>query len=111
MDDIRFDDEVNRGVASAANTASELAGKAQTAAAEAGSTIRGATSEAIRQASDAASKTYRQGAQAADYLSRSAAEQPLLALLLAGAVGYAIAYLIHSREQSPAPTDPTASGG
>ena len=44
-----------------------------------------------------AAKTYGQGVQAADYLSRSAAEQPLLALLLAGAVGYAIDYMIHSR--------------
>ena len=49
------------------------------------------------QMSDAAAKTYKQGAQAADYVSRNTAEQPLLALLIAGAVGYAIAYMIHSR--------------
>jgi ElaB/YqjD/DUF883 family membrane-anchored ribosome-binding protein len=96
-DDKGYGDQVKRGVASAVDTASDLAGKAQTAAAEAGSTIQGAASETVRQVRDAAAKTYDQGAQAADYLSRNTAEQPLLALLFAGAVGYAIAYLIHSR--------------
>jgi hypothetical protein len=93
MDDRGYGDQVKRGVASAVDTASDLAGKAQSAAAQAGSTIQGAASETVRQVRDAAAK----GAQAADYLSRNTAEQPLLALLLAGAVGYAIAYLIHSR--------------
>jgi len=97
MDDKGNGDQVKRGVASAMDTASDLAGKAQTAAAEAGTTIQGATSEAVNQVRDAAAKTYKQGAQAADYLSRNTAEQPLLALLLAGVVGYAIAYMIHSR--------------
>jgi hypothetical protein len=30
-------------------------------------------------------------------VSRQTAEQPLLALLVAGAIGYVIAYMIHSR--------------
>jgi ElaB/YqjD/DUF883 family membrane-anchored ribosome-binding protein len=97
MDDRGYGDQMKRGVESAVETASDLAAKTQTAAAEAGSTIQGAASETVRQVRDAAAKTYDQGAQAADYLSRNTAEQPLLALLLAGAVGYAIAYLIHSR--------------
>ena len=97
MDDKGNGDQVKRAVAGAMDAASDLAGKAQTAAAEAGSTIQGAASETVRQVRDAAAKTYDQGAQVADYLSRNTAEQPLLALLLAGAVGYAIAYMIHSR--------------
>ena len=97
MDDRGYGDQVKRGVASAVDTASDLAGKAKTAAAEAGSTIQGAASETVRQVRDAAANTYSQGAQAADYLSRNTAEQPLLAILLAGVVGYAIAYMIHSR--------------
>ncbi len=96
MDDKGYGDQMKRGVLSAVDTASDLAGKAQTAAADAGSTIQGAASETVRQVRDAASKTYSQGAQAADYLSRNTAEQPLLALLLAGAIGYAITYMIHS---------------
>jgi hypothetical protein len=35
--------------------------------------------------------------KAGDYLSKSTAEQPLLALLFAAAVGYGIAYLVHRR--------------
>jgi len=34
---------------------------------------------------------------AGDYLSRSAGANPLTALLVAGAVGYALAYLVHRR--------------
>ena len=34
---------------------------------------------------------------AGDYLSRSAGAYPLTALLVAGAVGYALAYLVHRR--------------
>ena len=97
MDDNWNSDQVNRGIASAADTASDLAGKAQTAAAEAGSTIQGAASETVKQVRDAAAKTYSQGVQAVDYLSRNTSEQPLLALFLAGAVGYAIAHMIHAR--------------
>jgi ElaB/YqjD/DUF883 family membrane-anchored ribosome-binding protein len=78
---------VKEGIASAA-------AQAQTAAAQAGSTIQDAATEVSKQVGDA-------GAKAADYVSRSTAEQPLLALLIAGAIGYGIAYLIHTR--SPAP--------
>jgi hypothetical protein len=53
--------------------------------------------ETGKQVSDAAAKTYAQGAQAAEYLSRNTVEQPLLALLVAGAIGYGIAYMIHAR--------------
>ncbi|MGH7031896.1 MAG: hypothetical protein ACREE9_08260 [Stellaceae bacterium] len=88
---------LKEGAASAAETVSDLAGKAQTAAAQAGSTLRDAASETGKQASDVAAKAYQQGTQAADYVSRRTAEQPLMVLLAAGAIGYAIAYLIHGR--------------
>lgn len=103
MSDNRMGDQTSNattlkeGIASGAQTVSDLAGKAQTAAAQAGSTIRDAATETGRQASDAAAKAYQQGAQAADYVSRSTAEQPLMALLVAAAIGYALAYLIHRR--------------
>ena len=57
---------------------------------KAGSTIQAAATEASKQLGDA-------GAKAADYVSRKTAEQPLLALLVAGAIGYALASIIHAR--------------
>jgi ElaB/YqjD/DUF883 family membrane-anchored ribosome-binding protein len=100
MDDNQASDaakNLKAGIANVVETGSDLAGKAQTAAAQAGSTIRDAAIETSQQVGDAAAKTYAQGSQAAEYLSRQTAEQPLLALLVAGAIGYAIAYMIHSR--------------
>jgi hypothetical protein len=96
MDD-KVGDEAKSGIASAVESASDRAGKVWTAGVEAGNTIRDAAIKTGEQISDAATQTYKQGAQAADYVSRNTAEQPLLALLVAGAVGYAIAYMIHSR--------------
>ena len=104
MDDNRIGDqasnvgkEVKSGIAGAAETVSDRAGKVWTAGVEAGDTIRDAAIKTSEQVSDAATKAYKQGAQAADSISRNTAEQPLLALLIAGAVGYAIAYMMHSR--------------
>jgi ElaB/YqjD/DUF883 family membrane-anchored ribosome-binding protein len=85
------------GITNVVENASDLAGKAQTAAVQAGSSIRDAAIETSKQVSDAAAKTYAQGSQAAEYVSRQTADQPLLALLVAGAIGYGIAYMIHSR--------------
>lgn len=98
MDDDKGNGEqVKCGIASAVETGSDLAGKAQTAAVDAGGKIRDAAIKTSKQVGDVATKTYKQGAQAAEYLSSNTAKQPLLALLVAGAVGYAIAYMIHSR--------------
>jgi len=104
MDDDRNADQVSKAaeeakgrLAAATESVSDLAGKAGTAAAEAASTIQGAASETAKQVSDAAAKTYKQGAQAAEYLSHKTAEQPLVALLIAGAVGFSIAYMLFRR--------------
>jgi ElaB/YqjD/DUF883 family membrane-anchored ribosome-binding protein len=95
MDDKWNSDQVKRGVASAVDTATDLVGKAQTAAAEAGGAIRDAAgSDTVKQVSDAVAKTYK---QAAESVSHNTAEQPLLALLIAGAVGFGIAYMIFRR--------------
>ena len=89
--------EAKSGVATAAETVSGGAGKVWTAGVEAGNTIRDAAIKTSEQVYDVAAKTYEQGAQAAEYFGRNTAEQPLLALLITGAVGYALAYMIHSR--------------
>lgn len=90
MDDDRTGDQVSNvgndlkaGTARAAETVTDLAAKAQAAAVEAG------------QLGDAAAKIHKQSAQAAEYVSRNTAEQPFLALLIAAAVGYGIAYIIY----------------
>jgi hypothetical protein len=92
-----FADNLKSGIESAAGTVGDLAGQARSAAVEAGNTVQGAAIETGKQAGAAAAEAYRQGARATEYVSRSTAEQPLLALLIAGALGYAIAYLIHGR--------------
>ena len=94
MDDNRLGDQMKRGIATAVETGNDLAGKAQTAATETGNTIQNAAIETAKQVGDAAAT---HGAQAAEYISHNTSEKPLLALLLAGAVGYAIAYLVHGR--------------
>ncbi|HEV2098035.1 MAG TPA: hypothetical protein VGR45_03815 [Stellaceae bacterium] len=82
-------------ITSAAGTGADLAGQARSAAAEAGGSIQSATIEAAKQVRAAATKTYEQGVLAGEYVSRNTAEQPVLALLLAGAIGYGFAYLLH----------------
>lgn len=104
MDENRISDQVSgvandvkSGVTAAVGTLSDLAGQARSAAVETVNTIQEAAIETGKQVCDAAAKTYRQGARAGEYVSRNTAEQPLLALLIAGAVGYGIAYMIYRR--------------
>ena len=104
MDDNRFAaqaskvaSEVKEGIAGAAEKAGDLAEKARTTAAEAANTVQGAAIAAGKTLSDAATEAHSQGVKAGEYLRHGTAEQPLRALLLAGAVGYAIAYLVHRR--------------
>lgn len=52
---------------------------------------------AAPQAKEAASDLYQRGAQSGEYIRQYAAEQPVAALLIAGAIGYGLAYLIHRR--------------
>ena len=42
---------------------------------------------------------YQQGARAGEYLTRNVNEYPLAALLVAGMVGYGLAYLVHTQWQ------------
>ena len=65
------------------------------AVARAGDVVQGVAREVRSQAGQAAATTYQQGTRAGGYLSRYAAEQPLTALLIAGALGYGLSYLIH----------------
>ncbi|HTV89553.1 MAG TPA: hypothetical protein VME41_11110 [Stellaceae bacterium] len=61
---------------------------------------RGDTEELQRQASAAGEVISEQSARAGEYLTQRVNEYPLTALLVAGAIGYGLAYLIHGGSQS-----------
>jgi len=65
--------------------------------AQAGEIVQSAAREAGNQATQAATNLYQQGSRAGDFISRYTAAQPITALLVASAIGYGLAYLIHRR--------------
>jgi len=79
----------------AMDKATDLAHKASTAGAQAVDAIQGAARDVGSQASRAATAVYEQSARAGGSVTRYTTEQPLTALLIAAAIGYGIAYLIH----------------
>jgi ElaB/YqjD/DUF883 family membrane-anchored ribosome-binding protein len=50
---------------------------------------------AAPQAKQVANNLYDQGYQSGEYIGQYVAQQPLTTLLIAGAIGYTLAYLIH----------------
>jgi len=82
---------------SAATLARQASETGRQAMAQAGELVQGAAREASSQATQAATSLYQQGSRAGDFISQYAAEQPVTALLVAGAIGYGLAYLIHRR--------------
>ena len=78
-------------VEKASTLAREAAKTGGQAMARAGEVIQGVGN----QASQVASNLYEQGAQAREQVGRYVPEQPLTALLIAAAIGYGLAYLIH----------------
>jgi ElaB/YqjD/DUF883 family membrane-anchored ribosome-binding protein len=87
--------ELRESAGAAMDKAADLAQKASNAGVQAVDAVQGAARDVANQASQAASAIYQQGARAGGSVSRYAAEQPLTALLVAAAIGYGVAYLIH----------------
>jgi hypothetical protein len=85
------------GVTTATDAVSDLAGKGWTAAVDAGDTVQAAAVGVAKQISDTAAIAYRQGLLASRYVRQNTAEQPFAALLIAGAIGFAIAYILYRR--------------
>jgi ElaB/YqjD/DUF883 family membrane-anchored ribosome-binding protein len=79
----------------AMDKAADLVQKASSTGVQAVDAVQGAARDVANQASQAANAVYQQGARAGGSVSRYAAEQPLTALLVAAAIGYGVAYLIH----------------
>ena len=73
----------------------DLARKVSAPAVQAADAIQGVARDVGNQVGQAASTVYEQGARAGGSVSRYTAEQPLTALVTAGAIGYGLAYLIH----------------
>jgi ElaB/YqjD/DUF883 family membrane-anchored ribosome-binding protein len=87
--------ELRESAGAAMDKTADLAQKASNAGVQAVDAVQGAARDVANQASQAASAVYQQGARAGGSVSRYAAEQPLTALLVAAAIGYGVAYLIH----------------
>ena len=87
--------DLRESAGAAMDKAADLAQKASNAGVQAVDAVQGAARDVANQASQAASAVYQQGARAGGTVSRYAAEQPLTALLVAAAIGYGVAYLIH----------------
>ena len=87
--------DLQESAGAALDKAGDLAQKASIAGAQAVDAVQGVAHDVANHASETATAVYQQGARAGGSISRYAAEQPLTALLVAGAIGYGIAYLIH----------------
>jgi hypothetical protein len=90
-------DDLQARAGEAAEQAATLTRKVSAAGAQAAGAVQDAGREAGNQIREGAAALYQQGARAGGYVGQYAAEQPLTALLIAGAVGYGLAYLIHRR--------------
>jgi hypothetical protein len=99
-------------VADAANQVSTLVRNVGEQAWSAASTAGGTAQEMMRQARDQVSGVsgamMESGSRANDYIARNINEYPLAALLIAGAVGYGVAYLMHNSWQGQG--EPRAAG-
>jgi ElaB/YqjD/DUF883 family membrane-anchored ribosome-binding protein len=90
----------NQAMDQAKTMARNIGDQAAAAAADPGATAQELARRAREQATVAGDVLYRQGQRAGEYLTQNVNEYPLAALLIAGMIGYGMAYLIHSQWQS-----------
>jgi ElaB/YqjD/DUF883 family membrane-anchored ribosome-binding protein len=88
--------DVGETVNQATTMARAASQQAWSAAGDAAATAQELTRQARDQASAAGDALYQQGARAGEYVARNVTQYPLTAVLVAGAIGYLTAYLIHS---------------
>jgi ElaB/YqjD/DUF883 family membrane-anchored ribosome-binding protein len=87
--------DLRESAGAAMDKAADLAQKASAAGVQALDTVQGTARDVADRAGQAATAIYQQGARAGGSVGRYTSEQPLTALLVAAAIGYGIAYLIH----------------
>lgn len=90
-------EEVTERARELAQQAASMAGEAASALAEARNGAWDVAQKAGAGARGLADQAYRSSRQGAEELAGRVEERPLLALLVAGAIGYALAYLLHAR--------------
>ncbi len=91
---------MDQAVTMARNVVGEQAWSAAAdVATNAGNAAQDLARRAREQTSATADTLYKQGARASEYLTRNVNEYPLTALLIAGAIGYGIAFLMHNTWQ------------
>ena len=97
-------DQAGATASGATETARDMANRAaeqaRSAMAQAGETAQDLANRAREQAAPAAQAVYDQGARAGEYVTRNVHQYPTTALLIAAAVGYGLAYLIHGGGES-----------
>jgi ElaB/YqjD/DUF883 family membrane-anchored ribosome-binding protein len=76
--------------------AQDFGEQAKSTVANVGDVVHDFARQARDQVGPAADKLYQQGTRAGDALIRNVEQNPLLALLIAGAIGYGLSYLIPS---------------
>jgi ElaB/YqjD/DUF883 family membrane-anchored ribosome-binding protein len=90
-------DQAQAGIDAAAAQAKEMAKKGADAIQETGAAAWEVAQQARAQAREAAGQLYEQGERGAREITARIEERPWAALLVAAALGYAIAYLVHAR--------------
>jgi vacuolar-type H+-ATPase subunit H len=90
----------NQAIEQAKTMARNLGDQAAAAAADPADTAQELARRAREQATEAGDVLYRQGQRAGEYLTQNVNEYPLTALMIAGMIGYGLAYLIHSQWQA-----------
>lgn len=89
----------NQAMEQAKTMARNIGEQARSAVGDPGATAQELARRAREQAGAAGDVLYRQGQRAGEYLTENVNEYPLTALLIAGMVGYGLAYLIHTQWQ------------
>jgi len=77
-----------------------IGNQARAAATDPNATVQELARRTSEQARAAGDVLYRQGQRTGEYLTQNVNEYPLAALLIAGMIGYGLAYLIHTRRQN-----------
>ncbi|HWK44521.1 MAG TPA: CsbD family protein [Stellaceae bacterium] len=91
-------DEAKDRLTEAARASATLVGQAAKEVTDQASTVvRDAARQATHKATEIGDQIYATGARRTEALSRTVEEQPLAALLIAGAIGYGLSFLIHRR--------------
>jgi ElaB/YqjD/DUF883 family membrane-anchored ribosome-binding protein len=89
-------DQAQAGIDAAAAQAKEMAKKSADVIQERSAAAWEVAQQASAQAQEAASQIYDQGQRGAREIAARVEERPWAAILVAAALGYAIAYLVHA---------------